>query len=255
MTFTAGTSGAISKGPETHPRDGRGPLRSRLTSLLGAQRPEETTPPDLLRDHDTELVISDRIANMLVKRVMVDTGSSIDILYKDAFQKLELTTTNLSLISSTRMGRCGETPPRNQRAPDLLRGRRALPSLGSQGTPLPLLGRPSCLSPLARSSIQDSNNDLHGGGAPDCVQHPWAADPQQPKSSCLHLPQHHKVSHWSGSWGNQEQPMGVEVLLPNRGYIAEETESRTSNPRRNYCATLVLGPTASKPSRGSRVAS
>ncbi|RWW83004.1 hypothetical protein BHE74_00008502 [Ensete ventricosum] len=188
-------------------------------------------------------------------RVMVDTGSSIDILYKDAFQKLELTTTNLSLISSTRMGRCGETPPRNQRAPDLLRGRRALPSLGSQGTPLPLLGRPSCLSPLARSSIQDSNNDLHGGGAPDCVQHPWAADPQQPKSSCLHLPQHHKVSHWSGSWGNQEQPMGVEVLLPNRGYIAEETESRTSNPRRNYCATLVLGPTASKPSRGSRVAS
>lgn len=42
--------------------------------------------------HDDALVISVRIANALVKRVMIDIASSVDVLYLDAFQKLELAT-------------------------------------------------------------------------------------------------------------------------------------------------------------------
>ncbi|RZS11192.1 hypothetical protein BHM03_00042502 [Ensete ventricosum] len=58
-------------------------------------------------DHNDALVLSVYIANVLVKRVMVDTSSSVDILYKDAFQKLGLTMTDLSPLSSTLTGFIG----------------------------------------------------------------------------------------------------------------------------------------------------
>ncbi|XP_064962889.1 uncharacterized protein LOC135611252 [Musa acuminata AAA Group] len=45
--------------------------------------------------HDDALVISIQIANARVKRVMVDTGSSVDILYLDAFKRLGLPTEDL----------------------------------------------------------------------------------------------------------------------------------------------------------------
>ncbi|XP_065009063.1 uncharacterized protein LOC135639193 [Musa acuminata AAA Group] len=41
--------------------------------------------------HDDAMVISIQIANAWVKRVMVDTGSSTDVLYFDAFGRLGLT--------------------------------------------------------------------------------------------------------------------------------------------------------------------
>ena len=50
--------------------------------------------------HDDELVISVRIANARVKRIMVDTGSSADILYFDAFQKLGLAKEDLTPMPS-----------------------------------------------------------------------------------------------------------------------------------------------------------
>ncbi|RWW12676.1 hypothetical protein GW17_00023642 [Ensete ventricosum] len=52
-------------------------------------------------DHDDALVISVYVTNTHVKMVMVDTRSSVDVLYLDAFQKLGLTTSNLSLMSFT----------------------------------------------------------------------------------------------------------------------------------------------------------
>ncbi|XP_065017745.1 uncharacterized protein LOC135644205 [Musa acuminata AAA Group] len=60
-------------------------------------------------DHDDALVISARVANAQVRRIMVDTGSSADILYFDAFQKLGLARENLSPMCSTLTGFTGDS--------------------------------------------------------------------------------------------------------------------------------------------------
>lgn len=64
-------------------------------------------------DRDDSLVILVRIANTQVKRVMVDTGSSIDVLYLDAFQKLGLTEKGLTPMTSALTGFMGDSfsPP------------------------------------------------------------------------------------------------------------------------------------------------
>ncbi|RZR85848.1 hypothetical protein BHM03_00012913 [Ensete ventricosum] len=57
---------------------------------------------------DDTLVISIRMANAYVKRVMIDTESSTDILYFDAFQKLGLTDKDLVTLTSTLTGFIGD---------------------------------------------------------------------------------------------------------------------------------------------------
>nr|XP_009412846.1 PREDICTED: uncharacterized protein LOC103994237 [Musa acuminata subsp. malaccensis] len=59
--------------------------------------------------HDDTLVISIQIANARVKRVMVDTGSSADVLYLDAFKKLDLSTEDLIPMSSALTGFTGDS--------------------------------------------------------------------------------------------------------------------------------------------------
>ncbi|RRT70720.1 hypothetical protein B296_00001952 [Ensete ventricosum] len=54
--------------------------------------------------HDDALVISIRMANAYVKRVMIDTRSSAGILYFDAFQKLGMTDKDLVTLTSTLIG-------------------------------------------------------------------------------------------------------------------------------------------------------
>ncbi|RWW81129.1 hypothetical protein BHE74_00010500 [Ensete ventricosum] len=51
-------------------------------------------------DHNDAPVVLVHIANAQVKRVMIDTESSTDILYFYVFQKLGLTTVNLSPMNS-----------------------------------------------------------------------------------------------------------------------------------------------------------
>ncbi|RRT32937.1 hypothetical protein B296_00054812 [Ensete ventricosum] len=58
--------------------------------------------------HDDALVISIRMANAYVKRVMIYTGSSADILYFDAFQKLGLMDKDLVTLTSTLTGFTGD---------------------------------------------------------------------------------------------------------------------------------------------------
>ncbi|RRT42646.1 hypothetical protein B296_00043453 [Ensete ventricosum] len=58
--------------------------------------------------HDDALVISIHMANAYVKRVMIDTRSSSDILYFDAFQKLGLIDKDLITLTSTLTGFTGD---------------------------------------------------------------------------------------------------------------------------------------------------
>lgn len=54
--------------------------------------------------YDNVLIVSVRMINAKVKRIMIDIDNSIDILYFDAFKKLELSTNYLTLITSLLMG-------------------------------------------------------------------------------------------------------------------------------------------------------
>ncbi|RWW10143.1 hypothetical protein GW17_00026316 [Ensete ventricosum] len=60
-------------------------------------------------NHDDALVISTRMANAHVKRVMINMGSSADILYLDAFQKLGLTDKDLVSLTSALTGFTGDS--------------------------------------------------------------------------------------------------------------------------------------------------
>ncbi|RWV95306.1 hypothetical protein GW17_00042078 [Ensete ventricosum] len=60
-------------------------------------------------DHDDALVITTRIANTRVKRIMIDIGSSADILYFDTFLNLGMTNRDLTPMTSTLTGFTGDT--------------------------------------------------------------------------------------------------------------------------------------------------
>lgn len=58
--------------------------------------------------HHDPLVIDSQVANMIVARVLVDNGSSVNILFKAAFEKIGLTAADLSPCTSTLYGFSGE---------------------------------------------------------------------------------------------------------------------------------------------------
>ena len=69
--------------------------------------------------HSDPLVMEMQIANMIVKRVLVDTGSSVNILYKSSLERMGLSSKDLEPCNQTIYGFSGEgmTPSRMIRLP------------------------------------------------------------------------------------------------------------------------------------------
>ena len=63
----------------------------RLTILFGEEDLEGTVQP-----HDDALVVTARISGFLVKRVMIDQGSGVDVMYPDLFEGLRLKSQDLA---------------------------------------------------------------------------------------------------------------------------------------------------------------
>ena len=58
--------------------------------------------------HTDPLVVEMQIANMIVKRVLVDTGSSVNILYKSSLERMGLSSKDLEPCNQTIYGFSGE---------------------------------------------------------------------------------------------------------------------------------------------------
>ncbi|RWW34196.1 hypothetical protein GW17_00001037 [Ensete ventricosum] len=133
------------------------------------------------------------MANAYVKRVMIDTGSSADILYFDAFQKLGLTDKDLVTLTSTLTGFTGDF--------------------------VSPLGHDSC-HVRRRTKVKDSYGVVHDGKAPISVQcHHRAPDPQPAQGGRFDLSPAPEVSDPSGGRRGQERPKRIQTVLLNSNNI------------------------------------
>ena len=58
--------------------------------------------------HSNPLVVDVQIANMMMKRVLVNTGSSVNILYKSSLERMKLSIKDLEPCNQTIYGFSGE---------------------------------------------------------------------------------------------------------------------------------------------------
>ncbi|KAF5455051.1 hypothetical protein F2P56_024666 [Juglans regia] len=98
--------------------------RARYEEVFSAQRPSsnnrdpsgeylimfsEEDGEGLSRPHDDALVVTSQISNYRTKRVLIDNGSSADILFWEAFIKMEITPDRLRPAPTPLKGSTGDT--------------------------------------------------------------------------------------------------------------------------------------------------
>nr|XP_009418351.1 PREDICTED: uncharacterized protein LOC103998575 [Musa acuminata subsp. malaccensis] len=105
ITGGPAVGGTSMSGRKAYARSTRTDVPQRSPDPKVAFLPEDVKRPD----HDNALVIMARIANAQVRRIMIDTGSSADMLYLDAFLKLGLTKESLKPICSALTGFTGDS--------------------------------------------------------------------------------------------------------------------------------------------------
>lgn len=64
---------------------------------------------DIMGPHDDPIVLSLKVETYRVKRILIDTGSSADILYLSAFKKMELQPEMLQKVVAPMIGFTGDT--------------------------------------------------------------------------------------------------------------------------------------------------
>ncbi|RWW37364.1 hypothetical protein BHE74_00057542 [Ensete ventricosum] len=100
---------------QKHPRGVSSSARKAYARVEVQKRPRPRGDPGFTfdfeseyPDHDDALVITACIANACIRCIMIDTGSSTDILYLDAFHKLGMTNRDLAPMTSTLTGFTGD---------------------------------------------------------------------------------------------------------------------------------------------------
>ncbi|WOL20482.1 hypothetical protein Cni_G29287 [Canna indica] len=95
---------ATLNGEAEHPQSPKGST----TKLMSPEGSLTTSPVDLRESLHDSVVISVIVGNFIVKKVLVNQGSSIDILFYSTFEKMQLTEASLTPCKGDLVGFSGE---------------------------------------------------------------------------------------------------------------------------------------------------
>ncbi|XP_075475713.1 uncharacterized protein LOC142510123 [Primulina tabacum] len=120
-------------------------------------------------EHNDALIISATISNFWVKKILVDSGSSADIIFHEAFQKLGLSNAQLTQVNTHLVGFAGEI----------------VEAIGE----ISLSHIPGILP-----AAEDKNSEVISGERPLGLQRdPWASKPQSVSRHCIHITHEAKI--------------------------------------------------------------
>jgi hypothetical protein len=107
-------SGGLVSGGDTKQARGSYQSRQKFSSVMNVEKKRlysddiisfsEKDRGDVQGSHDDSIVLSLKINTHRVKMVLVDTGSSVDILYLNAFEKMRYSVANLKKVQTPLVG-------------------------------------------------------------------------------------------------------------------------------------------------------